>query len=140
MTLNLKTFQSYNQKPYCKAHLPKVTGTGLGADSAELKRLRNVSNMVSNVQYKQDYEKMKGDAGSFVPPPAAAAVSGVSMGGMKMGRSGSNHDFGTAAVPVPSVQPGNNHHNTGATTAYTATQQAQVQPVAQDVPQLNTVR
>jgi hypothetical protein len=53
MVLNLKSFQSFNQKPYCKAHLPKVTGAGVGADSAELKRLRNVSNMVSNVQYKQ---------------------------------------------------------------------------------------
>ncbi|KAI3648927.1 hypothetical protein MP228_006781 [Amoeboaphelidium protococcarum] len=64
LTLNLKNFQSFNQTPYCKAHLPKHSATVV-ADTPENNRIRNVAQMVSNVQYRADYEKMKGDAGGF---------------------------------------------------------------------------
>ncbi|KAI3659948.1 hypothetical protein MP638_004975 [Amoeboaphelidium occidentale] len=64
VVLNLKTYQSHNKKPYCKAHLPKDKARPV-ADTMESQRLKNVSSMVSNVQYRAEFEKMKGDAGTF---------------------------------------------------------------------------
>jgi hypothetical protein len=58
----LKTFQSSEHKPYCQAHLPRQQARGIAGDSVEVQRLKNVSNIVSNVQYRAGYEKSKGDA------------------------------------------------------------------------------
>lgn len=65
MVLNLKTFQSFQQKPYCKSHVPKPAAQGVGADSAEMLRIKGVTSTISNLQYKSEYEKQKGDASGF---------------------------------------------------------------------------
>ena len=65
IALNLKTFQSFESKPYCKTHLPKPKANGVSGETLEMQRLKNVSGLTSNLQYRAEYEKMKGDQGSF---------------------------------------------------------------------------
>jgi hypothetical protein len=64
MTLNLKNYQSFDHKPYCKAHLPKPQASVV-SETIESQRLTKVANMVSNIQYRADFIKSKGDAGAF---------------------------------------------------------------------------
>ena len=61
----MKTFQSYEAKLYCKSHVPKAPARGVVADSAEMTRIKGVTNKISNLQYKKEYEKNKGDGSGF---------------------------------------------------------------------------
>ncbi|XP_042360137.1 LIM and SH3 domain protein 1 isoform X2 [Plectropomus leopardus] len=59
MTLNMKNYKGFEKKPYCNAHYPKTKFTAV-ADTPENIRLKNLSQMQSQVLYKEDFEKNKG--------------------------------------------------------------------------------
>ncbi|XP_047205903.1 nebulette isoform X3 [Girardinichthys multiradiatus] len=59
MTLNMKNYKGYDKKPYCNAHYPKTSFT-IVADTPENLRLRQQSELQSQVKYKKDFEESKG--------------------------------------------------------------------------------
>ncbi|XP_056289490.1 LIM zinc-binding domain-containing Nebulette-like [Pseudoliparis swirei] len=65
MTLNMKNYKGYDKKPYCNAHYPKTTFT-IVADTPENLRLRQQSELQSQVRYKKDFEESKGRGFSIV--------------------------------------------------------------------------
>ncbi|XP_061121629.1 LIM zinc-binding domain-containing Nebulette-like isoform X2 [Syngnathus typhle] len=65
MTLNMKNYKGYDKKPYCNAHYPKTSFT-IVADTPENLRLRQQSQLQSQVQYKKDFEESKGRGFSIV--------------------------------------------------------------------------
>ncbi|CAM9531149.1 unnamed protein product [Lampetra fluviatilis] len=66
MTLQMKNYKGYDKKPYCSAHYPKQTFTTV-ADTPENLRLKQQSELQSQVKYKEDFEKSRGKAFSLVP-------------------------------------------------------------------------
>uniref|UniRef100_UPI00358FD38D LIM and SH3 domain protein 1-like isoform X2 n=1 Tax=Myxine glutinosa TaxID=7769 RepID=UPI00358FD38D len=66
MTLNMKNYKGYSKKPYCSAHYPKQTFTTI-ADTPENLRLKQQSELQSQVKYKEDFEKSRGKGFSIVP-------------------------------------------------------------------------
>ncbi|XP_041435155.1 LIM and SH3 domain protein 1 isoform X2 [Xenopus laevis] len=65
MTLNMKNYKGYDKKPYCNAHYPKQSFTTV-ADTPENLRLKQQSELQSQVRYKEDFEKNKGKGFSVV--------------------------------------------------------------------------
>ncbi|XP_024910549.1 LIM zinc-binding domain-containing Nebulette isoform X12 [Cynoglossus semilaevis] len=65
MTLNMKNYKGYEKKPYCNAHYPKTSFT-IVADTPENLRLRQQSELQSQVKYKKDFEESKGRGFSIV--------------------------------------------------------------------------
>uniref|UniRef100_A0A1A8LYJ8 Nebulette n=1 Tax=Nothobranchius pienaari TaxID=704102 RepID=A0A1A8LYJ8_9TELE len=65
MTLNMKNYKGYDKKPYCSAHYPKTSFT-IVADTPENLRLRQQSELQSQVKYKKDFEESKGRGFSIV--------------------------------------------------------------------------
>ncbi|XP_037829056.1 LIM zinc-binding domain-containing Nebulette isoform X8 [Kryptolebias marmoratus] len=65
MTLNMKNYKGYDKKPYCNAHYPKTSFT-IVADTPENLRLRQQSELQSQVKYKKDFEESKGRGFSMV--------------------------------------------------------------------------
>ncbi|XP_014822779.1 PREDICTED: LIM zinc-binding domain-containing Nebulette-like isoform X30 [Poecilia mexicana] len=59
MTLNMKNYKGYDKKPYCNAHYPKTSFT-IVTDTPENLRLRQQSELQSQVKYKKDFEESKG--------------------------------------------------------------------------------
>ncbi|XP_034045379.1 nebulette isoform X4 [Thalassophryne amazonica] len=59
MTLNMKNYKGYDKKPYCSAHYPKTSFT-IVTDTPENLRLRQQSELQSQVKYKKDFEESKG--------------------------------------------------------------------------------
>uniref|UniRef100_A0A4W4FNN9 LIM zinc-binding domain-containing protein n=1 Tax=Electrophorus electricus TaxID=8005 RepID=A0A4W4FNN9_ELEEL len=59
MTLNMNSYKGYEKKPYCNSHYPKQTFTSV-ADTPENLRLRQQSELQSQVKYKKDFEESKG--------------------------------------------------------------------------------
>lgn len=51
--------------------MPRVSASS-APDSVEIQRLRNVSNMTSGVQYRAEFEKMKGDSGNYASVATAS--------------------------------------------------------------------
>lgn len=65
MTLNMKNYKGYDKKPYCNAHYPKTSFT-IVADTPENLRLKQQSELQSQVKYKRDFEESKGRGFSIV--------------------------------------------------------------------------
>ncbi|XP_012710369.2 nebulette isoform X8 [Fundulus heteroclitus] len=65
MTLNMKNYKGYDKKPYCNAHYPKTSFT-IVTDTPENLRLRQQSELQSQVKYKKDFEESKGRGFSMV--------------------------------------------------------------------------
>ncbi|XP_043944250.1 LIM and SH3 domain protein 1 [Protopterus annectens] len=65
MTLNMKNYKGYDKKPYCSAHYPKQSFTSV-ADTPENLRLKQQSELQSQVRYKEEFEKNKGKGFSVV--------------------------------------------------------------------------
>ncbi|XP_054621696.1 LIM zinc-binding domain-containing Nebulette-like isoform X1 [Dunckerocampus dactyliophorus] len=65
MTLNMKNYKGYDKKPYCNAHYPKTSFTTV-TDTPENLRLRQQSELQSQVKYKKDFEESKGRGFSIV--------------------------------------------------------------------------
>lgn len=65
MTLNMKNYKGYEKKPYCNAHYPKQSFT-MVADTPENLRLKQQSELQSQVRYKEEFEKNKGRGFSVV--------------------------------------------------------------------------
>ncbi|XP_064190113.1 LIM zinc-binding domain-containing Nebulette-like [Anguilla rostrata] len=65
MTLNMKNYKGYEKKPYCSAHYPKQSFT-IVADTPENLRLKQQSELQSQVKYKKDFEESKGRGFSIV--------------------------------------------------------------------------
>ncbi|KAJ8418729.1 hypothetical protein AAFF_G00002280 [Aldrovandia affinis] len=65
MTLNMKNYKGYEKKPYCNAHYPKQSFT-IVADTPENLRLKQQSELQSQVRYKKDFEESKGRGFSIV--------------------------------------------------------------------------
>ncbi|KAJ8375070.1 hypothetical protein SKAU_G00056500 [Synaphobranchus kaupii] len=65
MTLNMKNYKGYEKKPYCNAHYPKQSFTTV-ADTPENLRLKQQSELQSQVRYKKDFEESKGRGFSIV--------------------------------------------------------------------------
>uniref|UniRef100_A0A8C5MT61 LIM zinc-binding domain-containing Nebulette n=1 Tax=Leptobrachium leishanense TaxID=445787 RepID=A0A8C5MT61_9ANUR len=65
MTLNMNNYKGYDKKPYCNAHYPKQTFTTV-ADTPENIRLKQQSELQSQVKYKKDFEDSKGRGFSIV--------------------------------------------------------------------------
>ncbi|KAG8446787.1 hypothetical protein GDO86_014303 [Hymenochirus boettgeri] len=65
MTLNMKNYKGYDKKPYCNAHYPKQSFTTV-ADTPENLRLKQQSELQSQIRYKEDFEKNKGKGFSVV--------------------------------------------------------------------------
>ncbi|XP_032935018.1 LOW QUALITY PROTEIN: LIM and SH3 domain protein 1 [Catharus ustulatus] len=59
MTLNMKNYKGYDKKPYCNAHYPKQSFT-MVADTPENLRLKQQSELQSQIRYKEEFEKNKG--------------------------------------------------------------------------------
>ncbi|XP_028289843.1 nebulette isoform X2 [Gouania willdenowi] len=59
MTLNMKNYKGYDKKPYCSAHYPKTSFTTV-TDTPENLRLKQQSELQSQVKYKKDFEESKG--------------------------------------------------------------------------------
>ncbi|XP_066512319.1 LIM zinc-binding domain-containing Nebulette-like [Hoplias malabaricus] len=59
MTLNMNNYKGYEKKPYCNSHYPKQTFT-IVADTPENLRLRQQSELQSQVKYRKDFEDSKG--------------------------------------------------------------------------------
>lgn len=65
MTLNMKNYKGYEKTPYCNAHYPKQSFT-MVADTPENLRLKQQSELQSQVRYKEEFEKNKGKGFSVV--------------------------------------------------------------------------
>uniref|UniRef100_A0A8D0LBV8 LIM and SH3 domain protein 1 n=1 Tax=Sphenodon punctatus TaxID=8508 RepID=A0A8D0LBV8_SPHPU len=65
MTLNMKNYKGYEKKPYCNAHYPKQSFTTV-ADTPENLRLKQQSELQSQIRYKEEFEKNKGKGFSVV--------------------------------------------------------------------------
>ncbi|XP_077124452.1 nebulette isoform X3 [Ranitomeya variabilis] len=65
MTLNMNNYKGYDKKPYCNAHYPKQSFTTV-ADTPENLRLKQQSEIQSQVKYKRDFEESKGRGFSIV--------------------------------------------------------------------------
>ncbi|NXO00648.1 LASP1 protein, partial [Rhinopomastus cyanomelas] len=65
MTLNMKNYKGYEKKPYCSAHYPKQTFT-MVPDTPENLRLKQQTELQSQVRYKEEFEKSKGKGFSVV--------------------------------------------------------------------------
>lgn len=65
MTLNMKNYKGYEKKPYCNAHYPKQSFT-MVADTPENLRLKQQSELQSQIRYKEEFEKNKGKGFSVV--------------------------------------------------------------------------
>ncbi|KAJ8277016.1 hypothetical protein GJAV_G00070490 [Gymnothorax javanicus] len=65
MTLNMKNYKGYEKKPYCNMHYPKQSFT-IVADTPENLRLKQQSELQSQVKYKKDFEESKGRGFSIV--------------------------------------------------------------------------
>ncbi|XP_057182560.1 LIM zinc-binding domain-containing Nebulette-like isoform X1 [Triplophysa rosa] len=65
MTLNMKNYKGYEKKPYCSAHYPKTSFT-MVTDTPENLRLKQQSELQSQVRYKRDFEESKGRGFSIV--------------------------------------------------------------------------
>ncbi|NXG54020.1 LASP1 protein, partial [Psilopogon haemacephalus] len=65
MTLNMKNYKGYEKKPYCNAHYPKQSFT-IVADTPENLRLKQQSELQSQIRYKEEFEKNKGKGFSVV--------------------------------------------------------------------------
>uniref|UniRef100_A0A3B4E202 LIM zinc-binding domain-containing protein n=1 Tax=Pygocentrus nattereri TaxID=42514 RepID=A0A3B4E202_PYGNA len=59
MTLNMNNYKGYEKKPYCNSHYPKQTFT-IVADTPENLRLRQQSELQSQVKYRKNFEESKG--------------------------------------------------------------------------------
>uniref|UniRef100_A0A674GHZ9 Nebulette n=9 Tax=Australaves TaxID=3073809 RepID=A0A674GHZ9_TAEGU len=65
MALNMNNYKGYEKKPYCNAHYPKQSFTTV-ADTPENLRLKQQSELQSQVKYKRDFEESKGRGFSIV--------------------------------------------------------------------------
>ncbi|XP_062385245.1 nebulette [Sardina pilchardus] len=65
MPLNMNNYKGYEKKPYCNSHYPKQTFT-IVADTPENLRLRQQSELQSQVKYRKDFEESKGRGFSIV--------------------------------------------------------------------------
>ncbi|XP_068091697.1 LIM zinc-binding domain-containing Nebulette isoform X2 [Hyperolius riggenbachi] len=65
MTLNMNNYKGYDKKPYCNAHYPKQSFTAV-MDTPENLRLKQQSELQSQVKYKRDFEESKGRGFSIV--------------------------------------------------------------------------
>lgn len=65
LTLNMKTYQGFDKKPYCSMHYPKTSFT-IVTDTPENLRLKEQSKMNSLALYKEEFEKNKGKGFSVV--------------------------------------------------------------------------
>ncbi|XP_057160682.1 nebulette isoform X5 [Ursus arctos] len=65
MALNMNNYKGYDKKPYCNAHYPKQSFTTV-ADTPENLRLKQQSELQSQVKYKRDFEESKGRGFSIV--------------------------------------------------------------------------
>ncbi|XP_059391514.1 LIM zinc-binding domain-containing Nebulette-like [Carassius carassius] len=65
MTLNMNNYKGYDKKPYCNAHYPKTSFT-IVTDTPENLRLKQQSELQSQVRYKRDFEESKGRGFSIV--------------------------------------------------------------------------
>nr|KAF6392992.1 nebulette [Pipistrellus kuhlii] len=65
MALNMNNYKGYEKRPYCNAHYPKQSFTTV-ADTPENLRLKQQSELQSQVKYKRDFEESKGRGFSIV--------------------------------------------------------------------------
>ncbi|XP_029996872.1 LIM and SH3 domain protein 1 isoform X1 [Sphaeramia orbicularis] len=65
MTLNMKNYKGFEKRPYCNAHYPKTNFTAV-VDTPENLRLKQQTEIQSQVRYKEDFEKNKGKGFSVV--------------------------------------------------------------------------
>nr|XP_032800695.1 LIM and SH3 domain protein 1 [Petromyzon marinus] len=109
MTLQMKNYKGYDKKPYCSAHYPKQTFTTV-ADTPENLRLKQQSELQSQVKYKEDFEKSRGKAFSLVPDTpelrrmkkAQEQISNVKYqdaGGVSVGAAAPDRPAGGRAIP-----------------------------------------
>jgi len=56
MALTLKNCKGFNKLPYCNAHYPQLSATVV-ADTPELRRLSQTSQMQSTAEYHREFEK-----------------------------------------------------------------------------------
>lgn len=73
MTLNLKTYKGYDKMPYCNAHVPQAKYTAV-ADTPEARRLKANTRIQSNIQYHQDFEKLKGKVTQVADDPETLRI------------------------------------------------------------------
>ncbi|XP_042608442.1 LIM zinc-binding domain-containing Nebulette-like isoform X2 [Cyprinus carpio] len=59
MTLNMKNYKGYDKKPYCNAHYPKTSFT-IVTDTPENLRLKQQSELQSQVKYHEEFERLRG--------------------------------------------------------------------------------
>eukprot|EP00158_Paraphelidium_tribonemae_P001351 Partr_v1_DN24286_c0_g1_i1_m36912 putative LIM and SH3 protein 1 len=129
ITLNLKTFQSFDGVLYCKVHTPKPQAKVIG-ETLEQQRLKTVSNLNSNIQYRADFEKSKGDQGSFAsaaldaPEIRMGMKNSAQISQVKYQQGGNSHEP-SSYVP-PSTQP-QQHSYTAAPAVQQPVQQQQQQ-------------
>lgn len=77
MQLTMKNYKGYEKNPYCNAHYPQTKHTVV-ADTPEGKRLKNITEMTSNIKYHAEFEKSKGTCMSVADDPETQRVKGLS--------------------------------------------------------------
>ncbi|ESN95275.1 hypothetical protein HELRODRAFT_179618 [Helobdella robusta] len=73
MQLTLKNYKGFNKLPYCNAHSPQLKATTV-AETPEQKRLKQISDMNSQVLYQKDYKSNLGNVTSIADDPTTQRV------------------------------------------------------------------
>lgn len=76
MILTMKNYKGYNKLPYCNAHYPQTKHTVV-ADTPEQRRLKNITEMNSQVKYHEEFEKAKGSYTAVADDPETSRVRSV---------------------------------------------------------------
>lgn len=98
MTLNMKNYKGYEKKPYCNAHYPKQSFT-MVADTPENLRLKQQSELQSQVRYKEEFEKNKGKGFSVVADtPELQRIKKT------------QDQISNLSLPGPHTDPGHSYH------------------------------
>jgi len=91
-TLNVRSLESYQNKPYCRAHRPSPNATQV-ADRADVKQAMNVPKAVKKEQGIDKTSRMTFAPGKIADPPRSGYVPPVA--------SSSNSKFGNKVNQTP---------------------------------------
>ncbi|CAF0754274.1 unnamed protein product [Didymodactylos carnosus] len=69
MTLNVKNVKGYEKLPYCNVHYPQQKPTVV-VDNPEMQRIKQLTDIQSNVKYHEDFNKNKGKFTAVSDDPA----------------------------------------------------------------------
>ncbi|CAF1246702.1 unnamed protein product, partial [Didymodactylos carnosus] len=69
MTLNVKNVKGYDKLPYCNVHYPQQKPTVV-VDNPEMQRIKQLTDIQSNVKYHEDFNKNKGKFTAVSDDPA----------------------------------------------------------------------